>query len=54
LYHEGKLKIKDLTFIAKRVKHIDIIKLTFKFYYQALMKNKRKKLACLVLNDIPV
>jgi len=43
LYHAGRLKIKDLTFIAKRVKHNDITKLAFEWRILPSSFNEEQK-----------
>jgi len=54
LYHAGRLKIKDLTFIAKRVKHIDITKLAFKWRIlpSSFNEEQKKELVSLELDDM--
>jgi len=54
LYHEGKLKIKDLTFIAKRMKHNGLTKLAFEWQIlpSSFYEKQKKKLSCLELNDV--
>jgi len=53
LYNEGRIKIRDLTYIATRVKHINVTQLAYEWrlYHQSLM-NKRKKLAFLEIDEM--
>lgn len=53
LYDEGRLKIKDLIFIAKRIKHIDITKLAFEWQILPLsFKEQKKELAYLEIDEM--
>lgn len=55
LYDEGRLKIKDLTFIAKRVlKHIDITDLAFEWRIlpSTFNEERKKELACLEIDKM--
>lgn len=53
LYNEGRLKVKDLSFIAKRVNHSDITKLAFEWQVlpSCFNEQQNEELACLEIDE---